>query len=396
MKKILWLGYDLLSGCVIVLALLISPLRIITKKLSQHQPLSLWTGTPIITMAFNARAETRIGVNAKSLVYRPYFITKDFDYNLSRWTSVPIISSLVSLAVFLWACLYVDRLHFYCDRGLLFPRKPFIFDYRELFVYKLLKIPVFFWTYGADIRSCEATKGLGEPNCCSECTLVGKACICDEAKRINHLKQLKYYSTAIFSMGDMIEYTPGSRNDLFFWSVDLYGANSDKYKPAYPQPNETKLIRIVHAPNHRMFKGTHFLIEAVANLQAEGIPVELTLVEKIPNDEALKIYRSADLIFDQCLIGFHGYFALEGMAMGKPVMCFIRKPKEYLLHPEECPIINTQITTLEKDIRTLVENRQRLRDIGIRSRQYIEKYFTLEAFANRLKNAYQDLGIAVN
>ncbi|NET57861.1 MAG: glycosyltransferase [Symploca sp. SIO2E6] len=395
MRKIFWLGYDLLSTLTIALALLILPLRIITKKFSRRQPLSLWTGTPIITMAFNARAESLMGVNAKSLVYRPYFITKDFDYNLSRWTSVPIIAGLVSLAVFLWACLSVDRLHFYCDRGLLFPRKPFSLDYRELFVYKLLKIPVFFWTYGADIRSRQTTKGLGDPNCCSECTLVGKACICDEAKRIHNLEKLKHYSKAIFSMGDMIEYTPGSRNDLFFWPIDLYGANADKYEPAYPQPDATKPIRIVHAPNHRMFKGTHFLIEAVKNLQAEGIPVELTLVEKVPNDEALNIYRSADLIFDQCLIGFHGYFALEGMAMGKPVMCFIRKPQEYLLHPEECPIINTQITNLEKDICTLVENRQQLRDIGISSRQYIEKYFTLEAFAERLKTAYEDLGVTV-
>jgi glycosyltransferase involved in cell wall biosynthesis len=144
-----------------------------------------------------------------------------------------------------------------------------------------------------------------------------------------------------------------------------------------------------------MFKGTHFLIEAVDSLKAEGIPIELILVEKIPNDRALEIYRSADIIFDQCLIGFHGYFALEGMAMGKPVMCFIRKPEEYLLHPEECPIINTHIKTLKADIRKLVEDREQLREIGIKSRQYIEKYFTLEAFAGRLKKAYQDLGIEI-
>ena len=144
-----------------------------------------------------------------------------------------------------------------------------------------------------------------------------------------------------------------------------------------------------------MFKGTHFLIEAVEYLKTEGFPIELVLIEKVPNEKALDIYRSADVIFDQCLIGFHGYFALEGMAMGKTVMCFIRKPKEYLLYPDDCPIINTSVKTLKEDICKLAENREQLRNIGVRGRQYVEEYFTLDAFAERLKKAYNEIGIAV-
>jgi hypothetical protein len=208
------------------------------------------------------------------------------------------------------------------------------------------------------------------------------------------IERLKKYSDAIFSMGDMKEYTPGSHNDLFFWPIDLKGPDAGKYEPVYPQTDKDKPLRIVHASNHKMFKGTHFLVEAVDNLKAQGILIELILVEKVPNKEALDIYRSADIIFDQCLIGFHGYFALEGMAMGKPVMCFLRKPEEYLLHPEECPIINIHITTLENDLRRFFEDREELRNIGVRGRKYIEKYFTIEAFALRLKKAYDDLGVS--
>jgi glycosyltransferase involved in cell wall biosynthesis len=373
--------------------LVFSPIRWLRKYLTNRGLFSIWAGSPIINMGINARAERLLGINAKSLVYSTYYIVSDFDYNLSRWYSIPVLGKLVPFFVFLWACLFVDRLHFYCDRGLIPAIKPYRFNFSELYIYRLLGIPAFFWTYGADVRSCRTTKMLGEPNCCTNCTSVGKACLCDETSRIKKIQKLKKYSTAIFSMGDMIEYTPGSRNDLFFWPVDLNRENVHKYEPAYPEKDGEKPLRIVHASNHRMFKGTHFLIEAVDDLKAEGLPIELVLVEKIPNEEALDIYCSADVIFDQCLIGFHGYFALEGMAMGKPVMCFVRKPEEYLLHPEECPIINTHVNTLKEDIRYFVDNREQLTDIGMKSRQYIEKYYTLEAFAVRLRRAYEELGV---
>lgn len=368
------------------------PLRLLFKQLRETK-FSLWAGTPIITMSLNAKAEEKIGFNSKSLVYFTYFITNKFDYNLCRFYSIPIIGKLVPFLVFIWGSLVVDRFHFYCDRGLLPSIEPFTFNFLELFTYNLLGIEVFLWTYGADVRSQIMTKSLGEPNCCTKCDQIGKSCICDESKRLKNIEKLNQYSTAIFSMGDMIEYTPNSRNDLFFWPIDLSISDTNKYQPIYPEINTEKPVRIVHAPNHRIFKGTQFLIEAVDKLKTENIPIELILVEKIPNDQALEIYRSADIIFDQCLIGFHGYFALEGMAMGKPVMCYIRKPELYLLHPEECPIINTHINTLESDIINLINHREELREIGIRGRQYIEKYFTMDAFANRLKKTYQDLGV---
>ena len=150
---------------------------------------------------------------------------------------------------------------------------------------------------------------------------------------------------------------------------------------------------MLHAPNHRQFKGTSYLEEAVTKLRSDGLNIELVLVERVPNEQALEIYRSADLVFDQCLIGFHGYFALEAMALGKPVMCFIRDPEHYLLNADECPIINTHISTLCEDLKRVVERQDELHEIGRQSRQYIEKNFSLEAFAKRLSKAYEELGI---
>jgi glycosyltransferase involved in cell wall biosynthesis len=394
MKRILPRLYTVLVFPVCLLGVLLAPFRLIRKRIRRNRIRSLWAGRPIITLSLKSRAERSLGIRASSLVYSTYYTTCDFDYNLSRLYAVPGFGKLIPFGVFLWACVCVDRLHFYCDRGLIPSAKPFAVNFAELYVYRLLGIQVLFWTYGADVRSREATRALGEPNCCTECVLVGRACFCDERARVKKVERLQKYSNAMFSMGDMTEYTPGSRNDLFFWPIDLHGKDAATYAPVYPEVTKAGPLRIVHASNHRMFKGTHFLIDAVEDLKADGVPIELVLVEKVPNEKALEIYRTADVIFDQCLIGFHGYFALEGMAMGKPVMCFIRKPQAYLLHPEECPIIRTSVDTLREDIRKLAADREQLREIGIRSRRYIETYFTIEAFARRLENAYRDMGVA--
>jgi len=373
------------------LALALWPARLVRRRFGRTR--CLWTGAPIGTLALNARAERLLGFESRSLVTHTYYITDAFDYDLSAWRSLPLVGYLVPFAVFVWACAFVDRVHLFCDRGILPTARRFGFHALEFAVYRWLRLDVFLWTYGADVRSRAATQALGEPNCCTDCTQVGAACICDEAVRRDKMARLARHARAVFAMGDMIEYTPGSRNDLFFWPIDLQADAGARYRPEFPTAHPERSLRVVHAPNHRMFKGTRYLEQAVAELRAEGVAIELVLVEKVPNREALALYRSADVIFDQCLIGFHGYFALEGMALGKPVMCFIRKPDEYLLDAPACPIVNTHVRTLKEDLRALAGQRDRLEAIGRASRAYVERYFSIEAFAERLGRTYRELGV---
>lgn len=344
-------------------------------------------------MAINSRAEGRLGIETDSLVYETYFITRCFTYNMSSWRKMPVLKTFIPYMTLLWACIKYQRFHFYCDRGITPSFKWRQFNTAELKLLRSLNKQVFFWTYGADVRTMDRTKRLGEPNCCTDCQSPGDGCICDERLGQDNIQNIARYSDAIFAMGDMIEYTPGSKNGLFFWPVDLEADDGRKYQPYYPSPSVDRPLRIVHAPNHRLYKGTKYLIDAVESIRMEGGDVELFLVEKVPNEEALKIYRTADIIFDQCLIGFHGYFALEAMALGKPVMCFIRKPREYMIDHEHCPIINTHRDTVKQDILHLINRRNELVEIGKRSRRYIEEHFSMTAFALRLEKTYQDMGI---
>jgi glycosyltransferase involved in cell wall biosynthesis len=351
---------------------------------------SLWSGSPVPTLPLKAAAERRLGVDARTLVYTTSYLADRFDYNLERWRARPLAGPLAACAVFLWACLRFDRLHFYCDQGLLPQFQPRQFNPWELAFYRFLGKQVFCWTYGADVRTRERTLALGEFNCCSACPEPGRFCVCDDRAGRENMRRLARETTGVVAMGDMIEYATDCVSDVFYWPVDL--ANG-RYAPRYPSASGNGPVRVVHATNHRFFKGSDFIIDAVETLRSEGVSVELVLVEGVPNDEALEIYRTADIIFDQCVSGFHGYFSHEAMALGKPVVCFIRYPDRYLLDPEECPIVNTTPSELVSTLRRLIGDRALLRELGERGRRYIEEHHTPEAFGERLKGLYAERGV---
>ena len=127
-------------------------------------------------------------------------------------------------------------------------------------------------------------------------------------------------------------------------------------------------------------------------LKEEGYRVDLRLVEKVPNDVAVELYKEADIVAEQFLIGWHGFLAIEAMALGKPVICFVRK-KGYLLSPDECPIVSADPDMLADAIRDLIKDPGKRRKLGEMGRKYVEKHYSLEAFAHRLKEVYERHGI---
>jgi hypothetical protein len=218
-------------------------LRILHRRRGQL-PRSLWAGTPIITLAVCARAERAAGVQADSLVFGTYFTTAEFTFNLSPWNRGPALWTdvLLPFAVLMWACTRYQRFHFFFDRGIL-PTRDFHFNQDELRLLRLLGKEVYFYAYGADVRTRRRTEALGTPNCCTECPNPGKACVCEDTKGKRWIDQLTQLATATFSMGDMIHYTPGSRNDIFYWPIDLDCEEGIRYTPRYPDADSDRPIR---------------------------------------------------------------------------------------------------------------------------------------------------------
>ena len=82
-------------------------------------------------------------------------------------------------------------------------------------------------------------------------------------------------------------------------------------------------LRVLHAPNHREIKGSRHFIQAVEELKSEGVRIDLVIAEKLPNSELQELIRSVDVVADQLIMGWYAMFAIEAMALSKPVLCYI-------------------------------------------------------------------------
>ena len=160
-----------------------------------------------------------------------------------------------------------------------------------------------------------------------------------------------------------------------------------------PPPAEPGLVvRVAHAPSKRAVKGTEAVIAAVDALRARGAPVELDLIEGVPNREARLRYAAADVIVDQLKIGWYGMFAIESMALAKPVV--VHLDKESAAETEEAfglelPLVRADEGNLENVLAGLLEVRETLPELGRRSREYVERVHAHTSVAKRVLEIYE-------
>ena len=151
----------------------------------------------------------------------------------------------------------------------------------------------------------------------------------------------------------------------------------DEWMPAFSQDHAGPL-RILHAPSHRLVKGTDLLLAALEELKADGFEFELMLVEGMSNAQAREIYTNADILVDQLFAGWYGGLAVELMALGKPVLAYIREEDLTHIDPQmrqELPIVQTTPDSVTAVLRKMLETpRQDLVALGQRSRAFVERW----------------------
>ena len=179
--------------------------------------------------------------------------------------------------------------------------------------------------------------------------------------------------------------------DALRWVPDAHvvppGLDLRQYAPAPPEDRPRPVV--LHAPSSRRRKGTEHVIAA-----CEGLNLELDIVEGLRHDEARRHYERADIVVDQLNAGWYGIFALEAMALGKPVLSYLRE--EAVEETEralgvDVPIVQTTKETLRDRIAELAESPSERRRIGASSRAYVEHVHDADKGADRLIEIYRSL-----
>jgi glycosyltransferase involved in cell wall biosynthesis len=161
-----------------------------------------------------------------------------------------------------------------------------------------------------------------------------------------------------------------------------------KFPPIYPDIAQ-KLPLILHAPTNPDFKGTAYIEKAIDQLSSTH-RFEYKRIEKMSHAQVVNLYKKADLIIDQVRCGSHGLLSVESMALGKPVIAFIR-PDLADKFPPDLPIINGNPDNVKAKIKMLLENPPLRNSLGVKGRKYVEKYHARDVVVDRLLAIYAQL-----
>jgi len=162
----------------------------------------------------------------------------------------------------------------------------------------------------------------------------------------------------------------------------------NQFQPNYPEAKAIPLI--VHAPTLRDLKGTEFILAAVNQLKKEGLSFEFKLIEGMTFDETQKALIQSDIIIDQLRIGASGYISSEAMALGKPVICYIRQDlvKKY---PDGLPIVNANPDSITTVLKNLLSQPKTWKELGKQGRTYVENHHDIRKLGESYIEVYKKL-----
>ena len=337
-------------------------------------PRLVWGTTPIINFSYWSRAMADAGFDSMTLVSTPYSINRreDWDDILSeRFRLFPAPTR--KHAALLWS-LWAKDVFFMSFDGFLGPGVP---GFRvQGFLLRWAKRKSVLLPYGSDayvygrVRSSATLHGL----------LLSYP---DAARRQREIsRRVDYWSRhADFVIAGFMSFDGIGRYDVLTPSpltLDL-----SEWKPlreASTADGRNGTVVIAHAPNHRGFKGSEFIAAAVQHLVAEGLSVELRLLEGVPNSEVRRVLSlEVDILVEQLLFSGHGLNALEGMSVGLPVVGNLASldllgPFRWYTFFRGCPIVSATPDNLVEVLRELVTRPEWRAELSKSGAKYVRNH----------------------
>jgi hypothetical protein len=343
-----------------------------------------------------SRAERRLGVSSDLTTRSQTWLKYQADLVLASEGAESAETAVRSVAYGLTGQWRYDVLHFYFGQTFLSPGFPLsrnttlneVFGRLttlDLHVARLLGRKLFMTLQGCDVRLAKEGNIRNEWTMCApnHCEMYEK-CVTS----LDHRR--RYLIDKILPLFDRVFYLNPELGHVVPTGTFLPYANVELEKFTLSLPSDHGRPRIVHAPTAGGIKGTPLVLDALKQLQS-SYDFDLILVEKKTHEEALQLYKSADLAIDQVLAGWYGGFAVEVMAMGKPVACYLRA-QDMPYVPEamqrELPVFNIRPGHLVQDIATMLEQRSEWGARGRQSRRFVERWHNPDLIAKAMVEAY--------
>ena len=349
---------------------------------------------PMINNVYHKKALLSYGFTAETFVDSVYFITNEFDYvyapnNKFIKRLIRESNFIFYFAIFRYRCLYV-----YFNGG---PLHSTLLLWRiEPILYKIANVLTVIMPFGGDIQELTRTPNLLFRHVMSKDYPLQRHIRKNIATKIDIWSS---YATHVIAGCDWVDY-------MHFWHtlmVAHFSIEVEKWQ--LPTTTETQLkyperpLRILHAPNHKAIKGTNYFVKAVNELQSEGEQIELVMVQGLSNDKIRELIQTVDIVADQLVIGWYAMFAIEAMAMSKPVICHLREDlkKLYesvgLIAEGEIPIINSSPLTIKSTIKHLMLNPEILNSAGKRGAEYVKKHHSIQSVGLVFANINKSIGL---
>lgn len=249
-----------------------------------------------------------------------------------------------------------------------------------------------FVTYnGCDARQKYPTMCRTTIAACHQEACYGGMCNSGERdkQRRREIEKMSHYVQHIWALNpDLLYFLPKDKSSFLPYTVSHF--ESEIFSPKLE-----KKIQIVHAPTQRAAKGSGYIISALERLKSKyPHEIDYTLVENVSHEHARQLYKEADLVIDQVLIGWYGAFAVETMLMGKPVIVRIAsddlhfipsRMKEELLQT----VIHADPFNLYDVLEKCIHNRDFLKHRGEASIEYARKWHNPNYVASLTKEKYE-------
>jgi glycosyltransferase involved in cell wall biosynthesis len=313
-----------------------------------------------------SRGERELGLRSDVAVFSPGPFGYGTDFDLRAGVDEPLPVRIGRRAAFLRRALErYDVFHFNFGQTLLTLRQ-FGLAFDELPLLRRLGKKVIVTYQGCDVRPFEA------------CACRNPRCVAESPARLPRAARLTAFADKVLYLNpDLRRWLPTGT------FVPYANVDPAEFAPE-PLPEDDEIV-VAHAPTDRHVKGTRHLLEAIDALRAEGAPVRLDLIEGLPRAEVRRRLLAASVVVDQLLMGWYGGFAVEAMALGRPVISSVRDE-----HPrdnpfgDELPIVRSSPATIVRDLRVLVEDAALRRELGVAGRRFMERHHDPRSVARQV------------